>query len=198
MRKSIKRLSLLAALALLLALCLLATAGPATAGTPRGAPSFTWYGGLAGQLDPGVYHFDCPAVGNTTFTDWRFYTWTQVSLPGAIEEQSWSTLYDWNAVLLDKVNPDDPESPIPGWHYHWGTGVISTTLDPTSGWPSMPPKKTWLWTAKLTGVTTPAGVHYITECWTGCNKYRGLRAYCTWEMRDPDFQDAAGKVWVLH
>jgi len=32
--------------------------------------------------------------------------------------------------------------------------------------------------------------HYITETWTGCNKYKGLKALCTWTMRQADFQDA--------
>ena len=196
-----KRLSLAVVLALLLALCLLVAAGPAAAGTPRCAPSFTFYGGLAGELDPGIPYFDTPAVGNLTVLHWRFFSWEQVSFPGAKEEQSWSTLYDWSMVLRDKPGPDypeDPESLIPGWHYHWGTGVVSTTLDPSGDWPSMPPKETWLWTSKLTGVTTPAGVHYITEYWTGCNQYKGLKALVTWTMRDPNFQDVAAKGWILH
>ena len=199
-----KRLSLAVVLAVLLALCLLATAGPATAGTPKGAPSFTYAGVWDwGDETPtivydGVWSPDDPEVGNATILHWRIRPQMVVSSPGKPSEQWWY-LYDWNMVLLDKPGPgypDDPEDLIPGWHYHWGIGIVSSAM-PNGAWPFEPPKATWLWTTKFTGVTTPAGVHYITECWTGCNKYKGLRAYCTWTMAEPDFSDAAGKVWIL-
>ena len=190
MRKRYGKYGMLGVLVLALLLALLLAAGPAI-GAPKCASTFTFYGGLAGEVDPGQYYFDTPAVGNLTVLHWRMFSWEQVSLPGAKKEQSWSTLYDWSMVLLDQ--PDGTA----GWHYHWGTGIVSTTLDPSPFWPSLPPKKTWLWTAKFTGVTTPDGVHYIHEYWKGCNRYKGLTAYCTWTMADPDFQDVVGTVRIL-
>lgn len=196
MRKRCSKYGVICVLVLVLLLVLLATAGSATA---RAAPSFTWYGGLYDQVDLGDYRADTPAIGNATHFHWRFYSWMQARLPGDAEEQSYWYLYDWNYVALDKPGPDypaDPESLIPGWHFHWGTGIVSTDL-PNYEAPFEPPKATWLWTTKLTGYTTPAGVHYITEYWTGCNKYKGLKALCKWTMRQADFQDATGKVWIL-
>lgn len=200
MSRTMTRSSLLAVLALLLVVGLLATAGPAMAGAPKCPPSFTWYGGIADILDDGRVFPDCPAAGNTTILDWRIYSRMQVCLPNATDEQSWWYLFDWNMVLLDKPGPDypdDPESLIPGWHYHWGTGVISTD-EPNPVSPFEAAKSTWLWKTAFTGITTPAGVHYITESWTGCNKYKGLKAISTWTMAAADYQDAAGKVWIVH
>jgi hypothetical protein len=202
-----KRKSVAAALLCLALVALMAlAAGTATAGPPRCAPTLTFEGGLAGELDAGQYYFDTPAPGNLTVLHWRPYTWC-VFTSGAASGEQWSYLWDWSMVLLDKPGetyPDDPLDVIPGWHYHWATGVICATDDPWNFWPSywadsqsLPPKALWLWTTKGTGVTTPAGVHYITEYWTGHNEYEGKTAICTWTMADPDFQDARGKVWIL-
>jgi len=184
-----KRLRLAAVLAIVLLLCLLATAGPATAGTLKGATSFTFNGGLAGQLDPGIVT-GTPGVGISTTMHWRIFSWMDVDLPRATEPQRWWYHFDWSMVLMDK--PDGTE----GWHYHWGNGVISTDL-PSSAEPYWPPKSTWLWTTKFVGVTDLAGIHHITEYWTGCNKYKGLRAYSTWQMGGEPYQDVTGKVRIL-
>jgi hypothetical protein len=173
--------------------------GPAAA---TSTPSFTWYGGVANILSDGQVFPDCPALGNTTILHWRPLCYAVSRFPGDAQEELYSVLYDWNMVLLDEPGPDyapgDPTSVIPGWHFHSATGIIST-VDPFSeDFPMPPPKSSWLWTTKGTGFTTPAGVHYIIESWTGCNKYKGLKAICTWTMADPDFQDAVGKVWILH
>ena len=192
MKKPMARLSVLAILALLLALCLLATAGPATAGTPKGAPSFTWYGGLSDFLDNGDWHPDCPAAGNLTVLHWRTSWSIQVRLPRETREQSWWIITDLNMVLLDK--PDG----TPGWHFHSGTSIWCSENPLDYSWPLLPPTSSWLWTSKDTGVTTPAGVHYFIDDLTGWNQYKGLKAYGTWTMADPYFQDAVGKVWIRH
>jgi hypothetical protein len=184
-----KRLSLAAVLAMLLVLCLLATAGPATAGTPKGAPSFTFYGGIVDELDPGQFT-GVEGVGTSTHTHWRIWSWMKVAFPGQVDEQSWFPHYDWSIVLMDKADGTE------GWHYHWGNGVISTA-GPSSASPFWPDKSTWLWTTRFVGVTDPAGIHHITEYWTGCNKYKGLKAYCAWTMGGPPFQDVIGKGWIL-
>ena len=188
--KTTTRLSLVVTLALLFAVSVMAAAGPASADTPRGTPSFTWYGGLSAFLDDGQWYFDRPATGNLTILHWRTSWGIQVSLPGETEERSWWILTDLNMVLLDK--PDG----TPGWHFHRGTSIWCTE-DPSEYWPVLPPKSSWLWTSTDTGVTTPAGVHYFTDRLTGHNEYEGLKAYGTWTMADPDFQDATGKVWIL-
>ena len=196
MRKTRGKYGVICVLVLVLLLSLLATAGSAPA---RGAPSFTWYGGFYDQVDAGDYHADTPAVGNAT----------QLPLALLLLDAGAPPAGRGGAVVLVPLRLElrgarragsdyatDPESVIPGWHYHWGTGIVSTEL-PNYTPPFAPPKATWLWTTKLAGFTTPAGVHYITETWTGCNKYKGLKALCTWTMRQADFQDATGKVWIL-
>jgi hypothetical protein len=194
-----KRLSLAVVLALLLALCLVATAGPALAGTPKGSPTYTWHGGYAAELDQGTVLPDCPAVGNTTILHWRTSWWMHACLPWKAEEQSWYVLTDINMFLLDKPGPgypDDPESLIPGWHFHFGNDIVCS-VDPEPYWNEgrLPPKWSWLWTTKLTGFATPAGVHYMTDYYTGWNQFKGRTAYCTWTMGTGD---ATGKVWILH
>ncbi len=200
------RFGLVGALVLALLLGLLLAAGPAAAG-PECVRTLTLEGGLAGELDPGQYCFDTPALGNLTVFHWRMYTWGTAT-SRRTGDLPWSECYDWDMVLKDKPGPtypDDPTDVIPGWHYHWFTGVVCATDDPWTFWPSywetrttkLPPKSLWLWKSKGTGVTTPGGVHHITEYWTGCNQYRGKTAVFRWTMADPDFQDARGKIRIL-
>ena len=206
MRKTYGKYGVLGVLVLALLLALLLVAGAASAGSAKGAPSFTWdavfdWGEETPTvIDWGVTFPDHPDVGNTTILHWRIRPQLIVSFPNKPGVRQWWDLYDWNMVLLDKPGPNypaDPNDVIPGWHYHWGTGIVSSVM-PSAVSPYEPPKKSWLWTTKFTGITTPAGVHYITEDWTGCNRYKGLKAYCTWTMAQPDYSDAAGKVWILH
>jgi hypothetical protein len=180
----------MAVLALLLVPCLLATAGAAQAAQPTGPPTLTYHAGFGGELDPGLNYENVPAAGNTTQYDWRLYTWMQVVIGTDPGQQSWFELYDWNFVMFDQ--PDGTA----GWHYHWGTGIVSS-VDPSLYWPKLPPRSTWLWTSEFTGATTPAGVHTITEDWTGCNAYKGLKACCIWQMSNPNYLHFNGKVWLL-
>lgn len=182
--------SSLVVLVLALLLGLLLAAGPASAVTPPESPSFTWYGGMAGDLDPGLTLPDFPAAGNETALNWRIYTWMRVDIPGTPAAQKWWTLYDWNYVAYDE--PDGTQ----GIHYHWGTGIV-TSKDPGKYWPLLPPQRFWLWTSTFGGITTPEGVHLISENWTGKNAYAGSTAYCTWRMADPSFQDITAQVWIL-
>ena len=194
-----KRLSLLAALALLLALCLLAVAGAATAGTPTGTPSFTVHAGMAGELDPGTLYPDCPELGNSTQFHWRMWGPAKITWRAPARVQRVYVIYDWSVVALDKPGPgypDDPESLIPGWHYHWGTGIIyAGAKDPSEYWPKLPPKATWLWTTRFAGTTDPDSWHDVFEYWTGCNRLKGQKALYQWRMLE--FNDVNGKGWIL-
>jgi len=189
MKKPIARLSLVAVLSLLLALCLLAMAGPATAGTPAAPPSFTVHAGFGGELDGGQVYPDCPKLGNLTIFHWRMWGPAEITWRAPARVQEVYFLYDWNMVLLDEPNG------TPGWHYHCGTGIICS-VDPSLKWPSLPPKTTWLWTTRFAGTTDPAGWHDITEYWTGCNQRTGQKALYRWRMLEWD--DLNGEGWILN
>ena len=186
-----KTASMAAVLALLLALCLMAAPSPAKAAQPPDYPSFMWYGGMAAQLDLGIDILDWPMPGDETNLHWRITAWVRAVIPGQPAVQKWWILYDWNGVLYD--NPAES-----GIHCHWGTGIV-TTKDPGKYWPGLPPQRHWLWTSIFGGVSeNVTGVHLVNENWTGVNENQGLKAYCTWRMADPNYQDMTAKVWILN
>ena len=204
MCRSIKRLSLCAVLVLVMTLCLLALAGPALAWWPMwGHPAMPFGGqppsemqGMAtadsldalwAGLDPGTKYVDTPHPGEQLWLGWRYVAlWYAATGPWA-DRVTGYILFNWNDIERSEATANT----------HWGTSIV-TSVDPTTCWPCLPPRSTWLWTGRLQGVTflsDTLGLHCIQEQWTGCNMNRGLRAYVTWAFDNP--WDVHGQSWVV-
>jgi hypothetical protein len=116
--KTTTRLNLLATLALLLALCLMALAGPASASTT--VNTLTWV--MMGELDPGD---DLPQGDDGT---WYGENWVAYSLIyRATGADGWRFL-GYGVVCLDIVVPPK------GNNYHTGEVVILGAQDPSGFW----------------------------------------------------------------
>ena len=149
MQKRIAKLSLLAVLALMLALCLLATAGPASATTTN---TITW--SMAGVLDDGI---DLPPGVDGTYygLDWVPYA----QIYRATGPDGWRFLGYGVACLDTRVPPK-------GNNYHWGE----------MAWLSKDPGAAGYWDDQLSfgeNLANHAGDLLWTGTWDGFtrNKY---------------------------
>ena len=204
MQTLIKRVSLFAALVLVITMCLSAVAGPALAWWPMSGHPAMPFGGqpptemhatvayetpeaLYEGLYPGELFANRPHPGETLTLGWRFVAqWDSATGPWA-DRVTGYVLFKWHVIERTDATANT----------HWGTSII-TSADPADSWPCLPPKSTWLWTGRFQGVTFASdvwGLHSIQEQWTGCNQNRGLKAYLTWAFDNP--WDVYGQAWVV-
>lgn len=170
-----KRLSLVVMPALLLALCLLATAGPALAAEPAATMSGTF----VGVLDPG----EVTVVNGTTYTE----GWVPFGLITQATGPQGQRFLGWAVMCLNVIEPPT------GNNYHAGD-IVFTTVDPSSlpgGWnpalsfeANLPPTSTWLWKGTWDGVTLNKRNHMVHIALEGWNGNAGLTANVTWKMND--------------
>ena len=160
-----------AVLALLLAVCLLATARPASAA----AAAATLHGTFVDYLDdnqPPTYGPD----GTEYWDDWTALgVWTSTTGPEG------GRFLGYVVMCLDLVIPPR------GNNYHTGD-IVFTTQDPRP-WntdrpflANLPDEKTWLWKGTWDGVTLNKRNHVIHLDLTGYGTNSGLKAKVTWFM----------------
>jgi hypothetical protein len=168
-----KRLSLLAALALLLALCLLATAAPALAG----GAAISLHGTFLDFLDYGVEYPDTPQVGDVTTLEWTFYgRWLKATGP------------EGGRLLGYIVQTEDMIVRPSGNNSHVGV-IAYTTADPSLTWNADDswqenldalPEGSLLWVGTATGATHADHNHVFVNYLEGRNGNTNLTATVRW------------------
>lgn len=180
MRKSIQRLSLLTVLAVLLALCLLATAGPALAG----GPVITTHGTFLGMLDEGTI------VPSPPDEEWG-HGWTPYMVQlDATGPEGWRCL-GYGVVALDvKMQGvgDDLDVPVSATH----NGPIAfLTVDPSTFWVAgtsfednlaAVDSSSLLWVGTWDGYTLNNRNHIVTLTMEGRNANSGWTATVHYRM----------------
>lgn len=176
MRRTIKRLRLLAVLAVLLAVCLLATSGPASAGK---GPAAAVCGTFVQVLDEGDV---IPLQDGTLHTD----GWVPLGVTTRVTGPEGYRFLGWAVMCLEVVEPPR------GNNYHSGD-VVFTKYDPRpplpevwdvakTFWENLPDESTWLWKGTWDGVTLNKHNHIVHLALTGCGDNTGHTASVTWYM----------------
>ena len=175
-----KRLSLAAVLALLLALCLLATAGPASAG----GSVITTHGTFLGMLDEGT------TVASPPDEVWA-EGWTPYAVTlNATGPEGWRCL-GYSVVALDVKQPlvgYDLDFPVSATH---NGPVAYLTVDPSTFWVAgrsfeknlrAVDRSSLLWVGTWDGYTLNNRNHIVTLTMEGRNANAGLTATVQYRM----------------